>query len=535
MDYPRPYGSYTLLAHLGAGGMSEVDVARRTGGDGAFIRLLCIKRIRAGNQVDDLYVRMFQDEARITAELSHENIAQVYDFGQEGEELYIAMEYVPGLDLRAVQIALVKQGKLLPTREALSVVCGVLRALQYAHTRVDQAGRPMGIVHRDVNPRNVMLSIHGEVKLIDFGVAKAADRLEKTEGNTIKGKYAYMAPEQIEGHAMDHRADLFAVGLVIYELLTGRSPFAGLTEVQILHRILSRQVPPLPDGLAHPDPALLRRIVERALAGRAEDRYPSAEAMRVELEAALVPLGGPAGPAEIAALLRAADPAVVELLGQRVRAWRDGASAPLPLPPRAPAGEQSGTLDVSSFDAKHHWMGWAAAGVGLGTALLLGVILVGGAAWWWISQDHAVPSPAPAPVAAPVSPVEVPPAPPEPAVTAPPPTRPTPREPAPKAPSPPAPEAPPPAEPVVAEAPPEPVAVAAPEPTESGFLNLTSRPVNAEVFVDGVRVGVTPLRLHRLPVGTHTVEVRDPTSGHSKREDFTLAPKGVVTLRLQLD
>ena len=317
------FRSYTLLAHLGAGGMSEVDVARRTGGDGAFVRLLCIKRMRGANLSDDLYVRMFQDEARITAELSHENIAQVYDFGQQADELYIAMEYVPGLDLRAVQIALAKQGRLIPTRVGLSVVCSVLRALQYAHTRVDQAGRPMGIVHRDVNPRNVMVSLQGEVKLIDFGVAKAANRLEKTEGNTIKGKYAYMAPEQIEGQQVDGRADLFAVGLVIYELLTGRSPFMGLTEVQILHRILSRQIPSLPEPVDHPDPGLLRRIVDRALAGRVEDRYPSAEAMRLDVEAALAPLGGLAPPSQIAEVLRQADAPTVDRLTQRVRAWRD--------------------------------------------------------------------------------------------------------------------------------------------------------------------------------------------------------------------
>ena len=205
--YPRPYGTYLLLERLGAGGMSEVDLARRAVGEGSFVRFIVIKRIRGSNQIDEQYVRMFQDEARINAELSHENIAQVYDFGREGDEYYMAMEYVPGLDLRAVQIALAKKGKLLPVRIALTVLVGVLRALQYAHTRVDQLGRPMNIVHRDVNPRNVMLSINGEVKLIDFGVAKAADRLEKTEGNTMKGKFAYMAPEQIQGDGqIDGRA-----------------------------------------------------------------------------------------------------------------------------------------------------------------------------------------------------------------------------------------------------------------------------------------------------------------------------------------
>ncbi|MFN7147609.1 MAG: serine/threonine-protein kinase, partial [Myxococcota bacterium] len=351
--YPRPYGSYTLLERLGAGGMSEVDLARRTVGDAAFVRFLVIKRIRAGNQIDEQYVRMFRDEARINAELSHENIAQVYDFGREGDEFYMAMEYVPGMDLRAVQIALAKRGKLLPVRIAITILCGVLRALQYAHTRADQLGKPMNIVHRDVNPRNIMLSVHGEVKLIDFGVAKASDRLEKTEGNAVKGKFAYMAPEQIDGNAaIDGRADLFAVALCLHELLTGRSPFTGLTEVQILHRILSGKIPPLPDGIDHPDLPLLRRIHARGLAIRANDRYPSADAFRADLELALSPIGGVAPPMWIAQLLREAAGEGMEDITRRLRSYRDGAATgPAPIVAPAPLSEASGTLNVASIEA----------------------------------------------------------------------------------------------------------------------------------------------------------------------------------------
>ncbi len=629
--YPRPYGSYTLLERLGAGGMSEVDLARRTVGDGSFVRFVVIKRIRTGNHVEEQYVRMFQDEARITAELSHENIAQVYDFGREGEEFYMAMEYVPGMDLRAVQIALAKRGKLLPVRIALTILCGVLRALQYAHTRVDQLGRPMNIVHRDVNPRNVMISVNGEVKLIDFGVAKASDRLEKTEGNAVKGKFAYMAPEQIDGSAsVDGRADLFAVALVLHELLTGRSPFSGLTEVQILHRILSGKIPPLPDGIDHPDLPLLRRIHARGLAIRAADRYPSADAFRVDLEAALSPIGGLAPPLWIAELLRDAAGEGVADITRRLRSYRDGVgTGPRPVVAPPPPLESSGTLNVASIEAppvvRTSWLAWAAAGVGFSGVVLIGLGLVGAlAAWWsWSRESTAAEAPVadaapagapaadPAPSAgpgaadpatgaaipaagsvprspanpgtttgaaataskqpsasagtpaptgtasigapptgappagapsagtapagaatgtpastspsAPASPPSRPPADPgttSPAATAPGPTAATTTTPAATA-----------AAPATVPATSGATAASTPAPRgEEGFLNLTSRPMKLDVYVDGKKVGTTPLRLHRLPVGSHEVAVRDPVSGRSQTRTVVISVDVATTL-----
>ncbi len=612
--YPRPYGTYLLLERLGAGGMSEVDLARRAVGEGGFVRFIVIKRIRASNQVDEQYVRMFQDEARINAELSHENIAQVYDFGREGEEFYMAMEYVPGLDLRAVQIALARQGKLLPVRIGLTVLVGVLRALQYAHARVDQLGRPMNIVHRDVNPRNVMLSVNGEVKLIDFGVAKAADRLEKTEGHTMKGKFAYMAPEQIKGDvAIDGRADVFAVALVMHELLTGRSPFAGLSEVQILHRILSGKIPPLPDAVEHPDLPLLRRIHARALAVRPEDRYPSADAFRADLEVALDPIGGLAPPRWIAELLREANGDGVGDITRRLRAYRDGASTgprPVVLPPAA--GEGSGTLNVASIEAppgRPIWLAWAAAGVGLSSVLLGGLLvgLAGVAGWIWSNQEAPVVPNEPAEV------VEVEPVAPAPsgnaeagsggpeagapvrkagatAASGPRTTTSAGASPSVEAVAPVgaggsgatptgdrsgeagagrgggAPSEPPPggaktpstgeggAAPVTspsstttptsppdttasASTPPPVVAtptVAASSPADTsaaapGYLNLTSRPIKLDVYVDGAKVGVTPLRLHSIRAGTHEVAVRDPVTGRAQTRTVVVAAGAVVT------
>jgi hypothetical protein len=183
----------------------------------------------------------------------------------------------------------------------------------------------MQIVHRDVNPRNVMVSTFGEVKLIDFGVARAAERLERTETNTVKGKFAYMAPEQIEGQAaLDGRADLYAVGLMLHELLTGRSPFVGLSDVQILHRIMSGRIPALPDDLDVPGLAALRAVHARALAMRVEERYPDADAFREDLEATLGALGGLAPARVIASLLEEATGDRVREITERLRNWHDG-------------------------------------------------------------------------------------------------------------------------------------------------------------------------------------------------------------------
>ena len=206
--------------------MSAVDLARRSLDDAGYVRFLVIKRIHNHLSDQDGFVRMFQDEARISAELQHENIAQVYDFGRIGDEWYLAMEYVPGVDLYGLVKSLRAQQRPLPLRIALRVLADILAALDYAHTRVDTYGRRMNIVHRDVNPRNVMLSTRGEVKLIARR-READNRAQETGVHTIKGKFAYMAPEQLDGLRVDGRADLFAVGIMLHELVSRRHPGAG--------------------------------------------------------------------------------------------------------------------------------------------------------------------------------------------------------------------------------------------------------------------------------------------------------------------
>jgi serine/threonine protein kinase len=585
-SYPRRFGGYVLLEPLGSGGMSEVDLARRSVDDAGYVRFLVIKRIRGRLTGDAGFVRMFQDEARINAELQHENIAQVYDFGRVDDEWYLAMEYVPGMDLRRLLRLSLRQGSTLPQRVTLRILADVLQALDYAHRRVDTYGRPMNIVHRDVNPRNVMVSFRGEVKLIDFGVAKADTRAEHTQGQTIKGKFAYMAPEQIESATpADGRADLFAVGLLLQEMLEGAHPFTGLSGVQIVHRVLAGDIKPLEPPGEHPQPELLKAVWRKALAHEREHRYATARAFREAIVAAAEPLGGLATRAELADHLRSLDPSAADTVSQRLTAYRtqQAPAVPPPLPqpsqapapPPAPVAEASDSRSLSAVSVapeepapSPRWplllaVGAGGAGGALALSLLLAVVVVA----WPDRKPTVLPAPAPVDTPASVDPIDRPDAPidrpddpgptaeppqgaePQPSEADSPETQPsgarssgsptakapapsgskaTPRTPSTKRSAPasgdtPPPTAPPAEPPPAAEPPPTaeapPAAEATPAPpaaTETGFLFATSHPTNGyEVLVDGKVVGRTPLRNHALPVGSHRVEIRDPSSGRS--------------------
>jgi len=369
--------------------MSEVDLARRSVDDAGYVRFLVVKRIRANHLEDQAFVRMFKDEARITSELRHTNIAQVYDFGRVGDEYYLALEYVPGVDLRGLLSTLRSQRKRMPVRMALKVASDTLDALHYAHTRTDTMGRPMEVVHRDVNPRNVMVSVSGEVKLIDFGVARATDRLERTQTDHFKGKVAYMAPEQVAStDNLDHRVDIFAMGLTLYEMLTGRSAFAGLDQTQILFRIMNGNLPQLeePREWGAPGRALCQ-LVDRALAHQADDRFPTARDMRDAVQRVAADFGGLPTQAEVAAWLREVDPGLEDRIRDKMRRL----SGELPAEGSTPGGpgaltppdEASATLEkpaVPGQDAagSRTLTAPVVVAAGLGTATLVGIILVTG-------------------------------------------------------------------------------------------------------------------------------------------------------------
>jgi serine/threonine protein kinase len=250
-----------------------------------FEKLVVIKCVLPLLNCEEDFIAMLLHEARIAATLSHPNIVQIYDVGQIDGTYFIAMEHIQGEDLRAIQRQLQRRGDGLPMEHALSVAIGLCSGLAYAHEKRDIAGDPLGIVHRDISPHNVIVTFSGDVKLIDFGVAKSRVQLgDQTRSGAIKGKIAYMSPEQALGHPIDSRSDVFAIGTTLYELTTGRRLFKGKTDFETLRLVGTASVE-LPSAVVHGYPRELEKIVMQALTQRPEDRYQSARALQSDLEA----------------------------------------------------------------------------------------------------------------------------------------------------------------------------------------------------------------------------------------------------------
>ena len=273
----EPFGRYQLLERLGAGGMAEVFLAQARSVHG-FEKLVAIKRILPHYTEDETFARMFADEARISAELRHPNICQVYDYGQVDKVAYLAMEYVDGRHLKEVLYKLRTKNQKLPIAIALYIVRSVCEALAYAHELVDKNGNPLGIIHRDISPPNVMVSADGQVKLIDFGIAKAAIRLERTLGGVIKGKFAYMSPEQMRGEPLDQRSDVFALGILAFELITGQTLFQADNPLSASEKVQNLEIP-TPSSLNPAAPKVLDEIVLKALERAPSDRYLTSRAL----------------------------------------------------------------------------------------------------------------------------------------------------------------------------------------------------------------------------------------------------------------
>ncbi len=276
------YGKYQLLELVGRGGMAEVFKAKARGVEG-FEKIVVIKRILPELASNRRFVEMFVQEAKLAVLLSHANIVQVFDLGKAGETYFIAMEYIAGYDLAKVLRRCARLGRSLGPAMAAHVAGEVAKGLDYAHRRRDVQGRPLGIVHRDVSPHNVLLSFEGEVKITDFGIARARTVVEPPgEAEVIKGKYAYMSPEQARGEPFDARADVFSLGVVLYEMLAGVNPFQARSDYETLQRVRRGQVPDLGD-VTSGVPSELASIVSRAMAPRPEARFPTAGAMYEEL------------------------------------------------------------------------------------------------------------------------------------------------------------------------------------------------------------------------------------------------------------
>jgi serine/threonine-protein kinase len=284
---------YRLLHKIANGGMAEIYLALQAGAEG-FQKQVVLKRVVPTLAADPSFVRMLVDEAHIASTLNHSHLVQVLDLGKAGDQVFLVLEFVDGWSLEQVRQRAQKARVKIPLSLAVYVVGALCRGLAYVHTR-KRDGRPLGIIHRDVSPHNVLLSREGEVKLADFGIAKAVDRREKSATGVIKGKFAYMSPEQSIGVELDARSDLFSVGTLLYVLATGRKPFDGDTDVDILMKVRKGRYEK-PSELVKDFNPDVERFIARALRVDLARRWQSAEQMADRIDTILSKLGQQTGP-----------------------------------------------------------------------------------------------------------------------------------------------------------------------------------------------------------------------------------------------
>ena len=281
-----PFGKYILLDRLNVGGMAEVFIAKALALEG-IERFLAIKKILPTMAEDDEFIRMFIDEARISVQLNHANVVHIHELGKVEDSYFIAMEYVAGKDVRTLLERYRRRKEKMPVPQAVFIACKICEGLDYAHRKKDARGQDLGIIHRDVSPQNILVSYEGEVKIIDFGIAKAANRSQKTQAGILKGKFGYMSPEQVRGQPIDRRSDIFALGVILYELLTGEKLFTGESDYSVLEKVRNAEVPPARNF----NPGLssgLERVLNKALAREPEQRYQWASDLQEDLMRFLV-------------------------------------------------------------------------------------------------------------------------------------------------------------------------------------------------------------------------------------------------------
>lgn len=281
---PVRFGKYTLLRLIALGGMAELFLALQRSVAG-FEKLIVVKRVLPHLAKDESFIEMLLAEARIAATLNHPNVAHIYDVGQADNRFYIAMEHIHGEDLRSLVRQMKKEGvTAFPLEHALAIVLGCCSGLAYAHDKRDLDGEPMGIVHRDVSPQNILVTFQGDVKLVDFGIAKAGvGAMEDTGSGQLKGKVPYMSPEQAQGLNLDNRSDIFSLGIMLFELCTGRRLFRGKNEMETLRKIVEDEYPRPRDLNPHLSQRL-EEIILRSLEKNVERRYQNAREMQADLE-----------------------------------------------------------------------------------------------------------------------------------------------------------------------------------------------------------------------------------------------------------
>ena len=358
-DNPIAFGRYTLLERLAIGGMAEVFRAKISSSHG-FEKILVIKRILPHLAADPSFVDMFIDEAKLTAQLTHPKIVQILDFGQVGGQYFTALEHIDGFDALGLLRVAAHKRVHVPRHLAVFIVSEVLEALDYAHNARDMERKTMQIVHRDISPSNIFISKRGDVKLGDFGIALAQRRESKTQAGTLKGKYGYMSPEQVVGRPVDSRSDLFAVGVVLAELLTGRRLFTAANDLDVLLKVRDVKLERL-DKYGADLPPVLDRIVRRTLQKNPRDRYQSASELRDALADYLFRAGQRVGPPDLrvfaTALFDGGPDAAARLMAAgRIESPRAegaavaaaGAAGVPPGPPSSSAGATTRVSDVMS-------------------------------------------------------------------------------------------------------------------------------------------------------------------------------------------
>lgn len=302
MKPPVIAGKYTLLRRLGHGGMAEVFLAKQMS-EGGFEKLVVLKRILPHLASGPEFVHMFLDEARVAADLRHPNIVTIVDVGRVADTLFMVMEFLHGQDVRKVQRKVAAFGQMIPFAHACQMVIDAAAGLHYAHTKHDLNGKALSIVHRDVSPQNILVTFEGSTKIVDFGIAKAAGQSTHTSTGVLKGKYTYMSPEQAQGEVVDARTDQFALGIVLWELLTMRRLFKRDTEGQTLEAIIDGNVP-RPRRFREDCPSAVEDVVMTALARDKSKRFRDCEALAMALEDALAASGVVHSQARLAQYMR---------------------------------------------------------------------------------------------------------------------------------------------------------------------------------------------------------------------------------------
>jgi serine/threonine protein kinase len=405
-------GRYQVLKPLAKGGMAEVLLARTVGIKG-FERYVVIKRIRIENGSDAKSIEMFLDEARLVASLHHRNIVQVHDVGEEDGKYFFAMEYVHGQDARSLLHHVKEKKQQLPLEHIITIVTGACAGLHYAHEQKSADWKPLGIVHRDISPGNILIGFDGSVKVVDFGIAKTELRQsEVTQAGEMKGKLGYMSPEQCRTQPIDRRTDTYLLGIVLYELATVKRLFKGTGRFEIMDAIVGGKFAK-PSTFRKDLPKQLETIIMKALATKPEERYQTADDLRKDLEEFAVANQLHVSPTRLADYLR-------QQFGERVEPWleADLPKAPEVVPKRDSAPVIAAPADQPTTDTPMSWpvdpaiarrRAWILGGLGM--AAIVAVFAVSFALTVKSnSSDDELP-PRPAPRAAQPAPKPPPPAP----------------------------------------------------------------------------------------------------------------------------